>query len=99
MSKIAVNSVEELVSHFPPLIPERLPTFANRKEAGQRLARALERYRWQGPLILAISPRAVEVGLEVAQAYDSWPEASEEDFLNFLVQWYNLSNRRRNESR
>jgi putative phosphoribosyl transferase len=243
MSKITVNSAEELASHFPPPIPERLPMFANRKEAGQRLARALEGYRWQGPLILAISPGGVEVGLEVAkylvgdfsilicrklplpdhpeigfgaiaedgstylhvdqvsnlapelvstikkeqlneiqktteaikskrelpeisgrtvilvtdglaggstmkaafllcrkkraakiiiavpvigkkamselkwvaddvvalespesvyevaQAYDSWPEASEEDFLNFLVQWYNLSNRRRNEPR
>lgn len=41
--------------------------FKNRKEAGERLARALEKYRNENPLILAIPRGGVEVGLQVAK--------------------------------
>jgi putative phosphoribosyl transferase len=51
-----------------PLIPERFPYFADRIEAGRKLAVALEGLRWQNPLILAIPPGGVEVGFEVAKA-------------------------------
>jgi len=40
--------------------------FADRREAGQRLADALERYRGRGPLVLAIPRGGVEVGFHVA---------------------------------
>lgn len=41
--------------------------FKNRKEAGERLARALEKYRNENPLILAIPRGGVEIGLQVAK--------------------------------
>ena len=41
--------------------------FKNRKDAGEKLARALERYRVENPLILAIPRGGVEVGLQVAR--------------------------------
>ena len=41
--------------------------FADRKDAGQKLARALENYREQRPLVLAIPKGGVEVGYEVAK--------------------------------
>lgn len=40
--------------------------FKNRKDAGEKLARALEKYRAENPLILAIPRGGVEVGLQVA---------------------------------
>ncbi len=56
---------------FPPLLPEKNPIFLSRKEAGRKLGRALEQYRWQNPLVLAIPPGGVEVGLEVAGHLDA----------------------------
>lgn len=41
--------------------------FKNRKDAGEKLARALEKYRAEKPLILAIPRGGVEVGLQVAK--------------------------------
>lgn len=41
--------------------------FKNRKDAGEKLARALENYRAENPLILAIPRGGVEVGLQVAK--------------------------------
>lgn len=41
--------------------------FADRKDAGQKLARALEKYRSEKPLVLAIPKGGVEVGYEVAK--------------------------------
>lgn len=41
--------------------------FADRKDAGQKLARGLEKYRADRPLVLAIPKGGVEVGYEVAQ--------------------------------
>lgn len=41
--------------------------FKNRKDAGEKLARALEKYRAENPLILAIPRGGVEVGLQVAK--------------------------------
>lgn len=40
--------------------------FADRAEAGRRLALALEKYRREEPYVLAIPPGGVEVGIEVA---------------------------------
>jgi len=41
--------------------------FADRKDAGEKLARALEKYRSEKPLVLAIPKGGVEVGYEVAK--------------------------------
>jgi len=41
--------------------------FKNRKDAGEKLAKALEKYRAENPLILAIPRGGVEVGLQVAK--------------------------------
>lgn len=41
--------------------------FKNRKDAGEKLARALERYRAENPVILAIPRGGVEVGLQVSK--------------------------------
>ncbi len=41
--------------------------FKNRKDAGEKLAMALEKYRAENPLILAIPRGGVEVGLQVAK--------------------------------
>ena len=40
--------------------------FKNRKDAGEKLAKALEKYREENPVILAIPRGGVEVGLQVA---------------------------------
>ena len=40
--------------------------FKNRKDAGEKLAQALEKYRTENPVILAIPRGGVEVGLQVA---------------------------------
>ncbi|RXA19968.1 phosphoribosyltransferase [Methanosarcina sp. MSH10X1] len=40
--------------------------FKNRKDAGEKLAKALEKYREERPVILAIPRGGVEVGLQVA---------------------------------
>jgi putative phosphoribosyl transferase len=45
--------------------------FKNRKDAGEKLAVALENYRAENPLILAIPRGGVEVGLQVAKNLDS----------------------------
>ena len=45
--------------------------FKNRKDAGEKLAKALEKYRAENPLILAIPRGGVEVGLQVAKKLDS----------------------------
>lgn len=41
--------------------------FRNRKDAGEKLAEALEKYRAENPIILAIPRGGVEVGLQVAK--------------------------------
>ena len=41
--------------------------FKNRKDAGEKLAKALEKYKAENPLILAIPRGGVEVGLQVAK--------------------------------
>jgi len=41
--------------------------FKNRKGAGEKLAKALEKYKAENPLILAIPRGGVEVGLQVAR--------------------------------
>lgn len=40
--------------------------FKNRKDAGEKLAKALEKYRTENPIILAIPRGGVEIGLQVA---------------------------------
>jgi predicted phosphoribosyltransferase len=45
--------------------------FKNRKDAGEKLARALEKYRAENPLILAVPRGGVEVGLQVAKKLDA----------------------------
>lgn len=44
--------------------------FKNRKDAGQQLAGALEKYRGTGALVLAVPRGGVEVGYEVASALE-----------------------------
>lgn len=41
--------------------------FKNRKDAGEKLAQALEKYRSENPVILAIPRGGVEVGLQVSK--------------------------------
>lgn len=45
--------------------------FENREEAGRRLAKLLDRYRRQNPLILALPRGGVVVGYEVATAFNA----------------------------
>jgi predicted phosphoribosyltransferase len=45
--------------------------FKNRKDAGEKLAIALEKYRAEKPLVLAIPRGGVEVGLQVARKLDT----------------------------
>ncbi|HEX8959888.1 MAG TPA: phosphoribosyltransferase family protein, partial [Solirubrobacterales bacterium] len=47
---------------------ERLALFADRREAGRRLAEALERLRDEDPVVLALPRGGVPVGYEVARA-------------------------------
>ena len=41
--------------------------FKNRKDAGEKLAQALEKYRAENPLILAIPRGGVEVGIQISR--------------------------------
>jgi len=45
--------------------------FSDRKEAGRKLAEALEKFRDEDPLVLAIPRGGVEVGYEVASGLDA----------------------------
>ena len=45
--------------------------FKNRKDAGEKLAGALEKYRAENPLILAVPRGGVEVGLQVSKKLDA----------------------------
>ncbi len=45
----------------------RWSMFQNRKDAGEKLAEALEKYKAENPLILAIPRGGVEVGLQIAR--------------------------------
>ncbi len=45
--------------------------FKSRKDAGEKLAKALEKYRLDKPLVLAIPRGGVEVGLQVARKLDA----------------------------
>jgi putative phosphoribosyl transferase len=47
------------------------PLFTNRKQAGERLAEALLRYKSEDPVVLAIPRGGVPVGLEVSRALDA----------------------------
>jgi putative phosphoribosyl transferase len=49
------------------LLKIRWNMFKNRKDAGEKLAKALEKYKTENPLILAIPRGGVEVGLQVAR--------------------------------
>jgi putative phosphoribosyl transferase len=68
MLEISTTAQGKYAFSFPLVIPEKVRIFADRKEAGQRLALALESYQWQNPLILAIPPGGAEVGFEVAKS-------------------------------
>ena len=49
------------------LLKIRWNMFKNRKDAGEKLAQALEKYKTENPLVLAIPRGGVEVGLQVAR--------------------------------
>jgi putative phosphoribosyl transferase len=49
-------------------VVERLALFADRRDAGRRLGEALERFRDEGPVVLALPRGGVPVGYEVARA-------------------------------
>lgn len=46
--------------------------FNDRRDAGEKLAKALEKYKGKGVLVLAIPRGGVEVGNEVARAVACW---------------------------
>ena len=71
MYQISISPPGKYPIDFPPLIPEKVRWFGSRKEAGQRLALALDSYKWQNPLILAIPPGGAEVALEVAKSFNA----------------------------
>ena len=55
-----------------PFLPEEgLMSFANRTEAGRKLARALSKYKNRQPVILALPRGGVPVAAEVAAALDA----------------------------
>ena len=57
--------------HFGFLSPERQSVlFANREDAGERLGKALARFRGQRPLVLGIPRGGVPVAARVARALD-----------------------------
>jgi putative phosphoribosyl transferase len=45
--------------------------FKNRRDAGEKLAQALESYRAENPVILAIPRGGVEVGLQVSKRLEA----------------------------
>jgi putative phosphoribosyl transferase len=49
-------------------VVERLALFADRRDAGRRLGEALERFRGEEPVVLALPRGGVPVGYEVARA-------------------------------
>jgi putative phosphoribosyl transferase len=53
------------------ILDVRWNMFKNRREAGEKLAESLEKYRAENPLILAIPRGGVEVGLQVAKKLDA----------------------------
>ncbi|HEU4980431.1 MAG TPA: phosphoribosyltransferase family protein, partial [Solirubrobacterales bacterium] len=50
---------------------QRLAMFADRRDAGSRLAELLQRFREADPLVLALPRGGVPVGYEVARALDA----------------------------
>jgi putative phosphoribosyl transferase len=68
MYETSTNAMGKNAFNFPLMIPEKVRMFGSRKEAGRRLAQALESYKGQNPLILAIPPGGAEVGFEVAKS-------------------------------
>ncbi len=50
---------------------DRLALFADRRDAGRRLATALDRFRIEDPLVLALPRGGVPVGYEVARALEA----------------------------
>ncbi|HVP49736.1 MAG TPA: phosphoribosyltransferase family protein [Candidatus Bathyarchaeia archaeon] len=67
MSIIISNVPGNASTQFSSLLQDKNLMFVSRKEAGRKLGRALGKYQWQGPLVLAIPPGGVEIGLEVAE--------------------------------
>src|SRR3954451_24386655 len=61
------NPEESAIEPTPEQETEPDPPFANREAAGARLAEALEAYRGQDPLVLAIPRGGVPVAAEVAR--------------------------------
>ena len=52
-------------------MPDRLAIFGDRRDAGRKLATALERYRTEDPIVLALPRGGVPVAYEVAKALDA----------------------------
>ena len=52
-------------------MPDRLALFADRRDAGRRLAEVLERYRDEDPIVLALPRGGVPVAYEMATALEA----------------------------
>ncbi len=59
------------VSHKFEAMAHRLALFADRRDAGRRLAEALQRLRDEDPIVLALPRGGVPVAFEVARALDA----------------------------